>query len=490
MSTTDELDTWWRQLGSAVLVGTARRPVPASPAWGIEPRPEARPEAQALDAAALTAALRQAGARPRHDVPLPEQAPPDTHPEAPRRAVQLLELVLTQPPGGPDSAAPLLSHWLQACAAAGARLPHRLLPQVLDRAVTHELRRRLAPVLDERGRWLAAQNPTWSWALTRESEAPRAEVDPDEWAQLPALERAATLAELRVNDPAAGRQLLLTTWASDSAKDRRAHLDTLRIGLGPDDEDLLEAALDDRATGVRELAGDLLDALPDSRRAQRMAARLRPLILEAGLLRKTIEVDLPEEPDAAGVRDGLGKAPSGRSARGWWLERIVAAAPFAVWPGDAAHVVARLHDKDVLAGLRIAARTRGDVPWARALLEHTFDVVLLAVLPRADREEVVHDRLRVAKGLPDVAAMLSTMPGGWSPQLSAAVIDRITHDKQQLLHLGYVLPLLADGLHPDAIPALQRWRERTTDLSAQVDRAVGRLIQTHSIHRTITEAFQ
>jgi hypothetical protein len=318
----------------------------------------------------------------------------------------------------------------------------------------------------------------------------RAEVDPDEWAQLPAVERAATLAELRVSDPAAGRQLLLSTWGSDSAKDRRAHLDAMRIGLGPDDEGALEGALDDRAAAVRELAADLLDALPDSRRAQRMATRLIPLIHEAGLLRKTIEVDLPDQPDAAGVRDGLGKAPAGRSARGWWLERIVAGAPFTVWPGDAAHVVARLHDQDVLAGLRLAARTRGDVSWARALLEHAFDVSLLSVLPRVDREEIVRDRLRVAKSLPDVAAMLSTLPGGWSPQLSAAVIDRVTHDRQQLLHLGYVLPLLADGLHPDAIPALQRWRERTPDLSRQVDRAIGRLIQTHSIHRTITEAFQ
>ena len=490
MSTPDELDTWWRQLGSAVLVGTSRRPVPAAPAWGIEPRTEARPEEHALDAAALTAALRLAGARPRHGVPPPEQAPPDARPEAPRRAVQLLELVLTQPPGGTDSAGPLLSHWLRACDAAGARLPHRLLPQVLDRAATHELRGRLAPVLDERGRWLAAQNPAWSWAITSVAEVTRAEVDADGWARLPAGERAATLAELRLTDPAAGRQLLLSTWGSDSAKDRRAHLEALRIGLGPDDEGLLEGSLDDRAAAVRDLAADLLDALPDSRRGQRMAARLSPLIHEAGLLRKAIEVDLPDAPDAAGVRDGLGKAPAGRSARGWWLERIVAAAPFEVWPGEAGHVVPRLHHKDALAGLRQAVLRRGEVPWARALLEHAFDASLLTVLPRADREETVRDRLRVAKGLPEVAAMLSTLPGGWSPQLSAAVVDRVTHDKQQLLHLGYVLPLLAPGLHPDAIPALQRWRERTPDLSAQVDRAVGRLIQTHSIHRTISEAFQ
>jgi hypothetical protein len=59
VTTPDELDIWWRQLGSAVLVGTSRRPVPTSPAWGIDPRPEARPEEHALDAAALMAALRR-----------------------------------------------------------------------------------------------------------------------------------------------------------------------------------------------------------------------------------------------------------------------------------------------------------------------------------------------------------------------------------------------------------------------------------------------
>ena len=67
------------------------------------------------------------------------------------------------------------------------------------------------------------------------------------WARLPSTDRVAVLAGVRAHDPAAARELVRSTWATDSARDRRAHLEALRIGLGPDDEPLLEDGLDDRA---------------------------------------------------------------------------------------------------------------------------------------------------------------------------------------------------------------------------------------------------
>jgi len=478
----------WRQLGAGALVGTARRPAPALPDLGIASRTDARPEQLALDAAAIGGVLRRAGQRPQGGVPVPEAAPDDLRDEAPARAVQLLELLLSQPPGGAEHAGRLLEHWMRACEAAGLRIPHRLLPQVLERATAEEIDA-VVPVLDQRGRWLAGQHPDWSWATETPANKPEDSVDPDDWARLPAQQRLDVLAVLRLADPAAARALLLTTWATDSAKDRRQHLLALRPGLGPDDEDLLEAALDDQAAAVREVAADLLDGLPSSRRARRMAARLRPLIRETGLLRKTIEVELPDDPDAAGLRDGLGKAPPGRSQRGWWLERLAAGAPYDAWGHPADQVVSRLTDGDALAGLRRATVLRRTPDWALALLGRGFDVHLLVALPLADRLAWVSDRLPQTRALAEVATMLATLPGPWTPQLSAVVVQRIKDEKAMPLWLGQLMPSLVGGLHPDAVSALQSWRERA-QLEAGFDRALGRLVQSHSIRRTITEAFQ
>lgn len=488
---------WWRQLSAAALVGTARRPAPDLPQIGVVARPEARADRLALDAAALGGVLRRAGHGPASGVSVPEPSPADVREVAPARAVQLLELLLSQPPGGAEHADRLLAHWLRACDTAGCRIPHRLLPAVLERGAADDLRARVAPVLDRRGRWLAAQNPAWSWAADAstgaagddEGTAGPTRIDPDDWARLPTAARLDALAELRLADPAGARALLLTTWASDAAKDRRQHLAALRPGLGPDDEDILESALDDRAAAVREVAADLLDGLPGSRRAQRMAARLRPLVKESGLLRKTIELELPDEPDAAGIRDGLGKAPPGRSQRGWWLERIAAGAPYDAWGHGADHVVPRLADQDALAGLRRATVLRRTPEWAHALLDRAFDVQLLVALPLADRTAWVLSRLPHTKALVEVANMLATVPPPWTPQLSAAVVSRLRDDKAAPLWLGQLMPSLVDGLHPDAVAALQSWRQRA-QLEAGFDRALGRLVQSHSFRRTITEAFQ
>jgi hypothetical protein len=169
-----------------------------------------------------------------------------------------------------------------------------------------------------------------------------------------------------------------------------------------------------------------------------MADRLRPLIAEAGLLRRHLELRLPDDPDAAARRDGLGKPPPGRSARGWWLERIVAGAPFEAWGASAAKVVPRLRDPEALAGLRRAAAVRRAPDWARALLDldaglsHASTPELLATLPADEREARVLDALgRTAPT--SIPALLRNLPLAWSPRLSAAVVDRLARLEAQQL---------------------------------------------------------
>ncbi|WP_034723185.1 DUF5691 domain-containing protein, partial [Intrasporangium chromatireducens] len=110
----------------------------------------------------------------------------DERPEPPRLAVQLLELVLTQPPAGAEQRDALLLHWLHACERARCRVPPAVLPDLLDLATTsRRLRTATAAVLGQRGAWLAGQRQPWCWAGEARA-AGRAEeaADPQAWALL------------------------------------------------------------------------------------------------------------------------------------------------------------------------------------------------------------------------------------------------------------------------------------------------------------------
>lgn len=503
-----DVDAWWREVGNAALVGTARRPVPPLPDLGpagVQPRPEGAPREEALlDAAALGGAALRAGRLLDRAEP-PQAAADDRRPAAPRRAVQLLELVLTQPPAGAAQRTGLLVHWLRAADDAGCRVPHALLPTLLELATgNRELRRPAAAVVDERGRWLAGLRPDWSWvaeaaAGAEAHTASRAcEVVPQvhDWARLPSADRVTVLAAVRGHHPAEGRALVASTWDTDSARDRRAHLDALRIGLGPDDESLLEAALDDRAGTVREAAAELLDALPTSTRAARMAERLRPLVRRTGLLGRGLEVLLPDEPDAAGLRDGLVKPPPRRSARGWWLEQLCGGAPLELWTeltGAAPSVtVGRLADAqaaDALAGIRRAVRARRDPEWAAALLERGWDATLMPALPRERRERVVLKRVDATSERPhEIAAVVGAVDPPWSPDFSVALVSRLRASKLGSAMVVATMPYLLAGLHPAALDPLERWLE-STGADQTLTTNLRNLLQFHSVKRSITEAF-
>lgn len=493
------LAEWWHEIQSVALVGTARRPVPPPPSIGsVTPAvsPQLRSEEALLTGAALGAAALRAGRRAeRHRAAPP--APPDERPAAGPLATQLLELILTQPPAGARHRTDLLQHWLRTADRAGCRLPHALLPTILDLATTtRAMRGPAAAVLDQRGRWLARQRPDWAWvpdALTGvEASSAAAELTEDAWALLPSSARLPVLARVRADDPAVGRHLVESTWRSDSARDRAAHLDALRIGLGPDDEALLERALDDRAAGVRDVAASLLDALPQSARAQRMADRLRPLIHARGIRRRTLEIALPEQPDASGVRDGLGKPPPRRSARGWWLEQIAAGAPLGLWEAatgwDPTTIVSRLSDEDALSGIRHAAQVRKDPVWAAALLTRSWHADLVAALPSGDRESAVLARLS-ADPKASAASLVAAVPAPWSAQFSLAVLARLGADKGTGMAVGQAMPHLLTGLHPDALPALEAWLARERQDGALATN-LRNLLQFHSVKRSISEAFR
>jgi hypothetical protein len=419
--------TTWDELVTTALVGTARRP----PALPEGPRGTALgdvlaaidrsdPEAAVLRAGAVLGLYRQAGWRPPADAgpPLPV-CPEDTQRRCSQAAASRLGSIL----GGQYRV--VLVEWLGLVAAVHHVVPPDRLPPLLDVASSNAvLRQAVAAVIGERGRWLAGLNPGWAWA-TAGGEAPQ---ETAIWATGTPRARRLLLARLRATDPAAARELLASTWSTETAEDRAAFVAALATGLSLDDEPFLEAALDDRRKEVRVAAAGLLARLPESRLAHRMAERSRPLVRVAG---ERVEATFPDHVDPAMVRDGVvAKAPAGLGARAWWCFQLVAATPLQTWVDALGRPAARLveaADPVLRQAWAAAAAAQNDEEWALALLatEDVDQPALVGAVPSDRAVAVALDRVTRLGLTPGVVAMLDHVPVPWGPELSGAVVHRL-----------------------------------------------------------------
>jgi len=417
----------WDELVAAALIGTDRRPVPALLPEGSPPGLEATlaargAEDRLLGAAAAWTVARRAGAMPGAGIAVGDDrgvagaapgvpAAEDARPIAPgARLRALLE----------GDRPELLPEWLALAAERGLRPPPELVPDLLDHAAdVTSLHAAVGAAAGPLGRWLAERAPRWAFVRGAGDDAAAV------WAAGERAGRRALLERLRRSDPAAGRELLASTFADEAWEDRAAFVATLAHGLSDEDEPLLEAVLDDRRKPVRDAAAGLLTRLPRSRFADRMAERARPLLrVEGGRL----VAELPGEPDAAAKRDGV---PAGgrRSER---LSELLAATPLSTWTSLGARpadIVALPVEDDlgeaVHRGWAQAAIALDDADWARALWTIRPAGDLLRALPRDEAQ-------RLAAAAPDPLDAALALPGPWRREFSKAMIAAIEKERAQL----------------------------------------------------------
>jgi hypothetical protein len=459
----------WEQLVANALLGVERRAfAPPQDAGALSDMlgqlDAADPEGALLAASAIVALFQRNGQLPpRENAPLPAPCEDDALAACSPRAARHLATML----GGTHRV--LLPEWLAALANAGRRAPAALLPDLLELGRAHaDLRQAILPALDRRGRWLAAHNPDWSYA-SAELKAESLELNDSagptqgqlltlnsqlitDWQTGSRPARLTLLVELRRSSPALARELVESTWATERADDRAAFLVALEDGLSMDDEPFLERALDDRSKEVRRGAADLLERLPESRRAARMLERALPLLawvpaekprmlgLRQGQ-KAHLKVTLPDTCDQAMQRDGVEpKPPPDRRDMGekaWWLCQILRAVPPATWsqrfalgPAELIGAAAKDEWQALLhEAWGAAARASGDAAWAEALLQSDpRQVELLGALPPARQEALLLAMLRgdvAPLHKHPVLALLRRTRHRWSAELTRAVLGAV-----------------------------------------------------------------
>jgi hypothetical protein len=429
----------WTEITNTALIGCERKSLsldpPADKLGGLLAQLDQNDrEGALLGAAALVSFYERAGTLPMKDArPAPEACELDDAPRCGERAAVHLAMMLR------GEYQRLLPEWLAKVAAAGLRAPEELAPPLLELGrAQEELREAILPALDARGRWLAAQNPDWDYAVGG--------LDETLWETGGRERRLSFLAEMRKRDAARARESLASTWEQESPKDRADLLAVFEYGLSLDDEAFLESALDDRRKEVRRAAADLLARLPESALRRRMLERARPLLTFKlnRVKRNTIEIALPEACDKAMQRDGVEPKPYSHEVgeKAWWLRQMLGMIPPGIWSLESGWRISELIEaakrgdwKGVLLdGWSQAARLCQDVEWADALLAETYeqgqDGYLFQVLPQARQEAFILELLRKDPSLhtsKPARGYVSTCWRQWGAALSRAVVDSLLH---------------------------------------------------------------
>ncbi|MFT5196902.1 MAG: hypothetical protein ACI85U_003941 [Candidatus Promineifilaceae bacterium] len=265
---------------------------------------------------------------------------------------------------------------LDTIQAKGWRLPSDSVPDLLKLGSKNNLvRPQIIGVLDTFGRWLAAKNKDWNYALL--PVLGWGDLN-QMWLDSPQQIRISIMTWLRQTDPAKGLALLEARWPEEPNANLHALLNTLKVGLSKADEPFIEQALDARQMIVRNRARELLSMIPGSRLGKRMES-FAHLVFEWHPEKKPfLTVRMPVKMSAAMVRDGFKDQFEKRRVDFVTnrLNHLISCTPLDYWstvtdctPHEFVCLVQQTNwPRTLLGGLTAAATRQRRPDWAKAIL--------------------------------------------------------------------------------------------------------------------------
>lgn len=442
--------TNWPTLVKTALLGTDRATetlTPNSDTIGklLTQLPEQTATQRLLAMAATHTLHRDIGRLPHKEaVPLLPAAPRD---DLPRTHVRLRRYFKGTINGRYTSALPEL---LLNVANNNQRVPAEVVPNLLryGRGQTH-LHPLIRQTIGQRGQWLAAQNPSWSYAIGGATNIG----DPNTiWQTGSSAERRHLLQHLRATNPQQALSLVQSTWDEEAPRDRNEFIRTFSVGLSMADEPFFEALLDDRSYPVRRQAVGFLSGLTESRLCQRMTTRMGSLVvLKRGRNGRFLDIPAPPELNPTVVRDGIiGKAANrGLNAESWRTAQIIGAVPLTVWtekfgmtPQELVKAAVSGHKASTLVhGWSLATRRQKDAAWSEALLfgakigvgtNQMLDLVTNLTIPQQETLalQLLNDQpsLKTLNQEHPVTVTLKKMKHIWGKELAQAIMHRLADD--------------------------------------------------------------
>lgn len=319
---------------------------------------------------------------------------------------------------------------LEEISQQGWRLPAESIPNLLKMgSKNNTVRPAVVSVLDNYGRWIAAKNKSWRYALIPSMTWDELN---DFWADSPQQIRLSTLVWLRQTNPKKGLALLESRWPDEPDANRHAMIVALKHGLSIDDESFLEQSLDSRQMIVRKRAHELLSMLEASRFSKRMRG-YASLILNWHLDRKPfMTVKMPVRMSSSMIRDGLKDQVEKKRADfiSRRMTHVVNCVPVDFWTEKT--------DLSPEAFLQMLQTTT----WPR-----TFLGALSIAIVRQNRQDWARAMLKSAGITPKSAAVLKVLdPADIAPITRKALIQPIPDGKLTYTHPMYML--LKEWKHP------------------------------------------
>ncbi len=355
----------------------------------------------------------------------------DTHkppePDQPECPADVAELLIAYRRLGQTT---LQKQLLEEIGRRGWRMPAESIPNLLKLgAKNNTVRPAVVTVLDNYGRWIAAKNKSWRYALIPSMSWDELN---EFWLDSPQQIRLSILVWLRQTNPQKGLALLESRWADEPDANRHALVVALKHGLNLDDESFLEQALDSRQMIVRKRAHELLSMLEESRFSKRMQG-YASLILNWHLDRKPfMTVKMPVRMSSSMVRDGL--LDQTEKKRADFISRrmthVVNCVPVDFWTTKT--------DRTPEEFLQMMQNTT----WPR-----TFLGAISVAIVRQNRPDWARAMLKSAGITPKSAAVLKVLdPADIAPITRKALIQPIPDGKLTYHHPMYML--LKEWKHP------------------------------------------